>query len=234
MNHTSLYRHRLTHAADQLGLTLRRGTLDGFIVDEIALRDTYRLRSIDLPPNACVVDVGANIGTFAAAVLRRWPTARVTGFELDDENAAIAARHLAGRARIVRAAIVGDHRPTGYRIDPDNSGGHTLAFDDGPGLLPAPPSWTLHRAIDTAGCAFVDLLKMDVEGAEYDILARAARDGALAIVNRIVMEWHELSPGQRHGALVALLRRAGFDVEAVRENAAAGTLFASRRGMLAA
>ena len=221
-------RYRVAKIADDLGLKLRYGTQDDYILDEIAIRDVYRLGSISLPSNACVIDIGANVGIFSAEVLYRWPSAQVTGFELDDNNASIATAHLAGRARIVRVAIVGDHVPTGYRRDPGNSGGHMLSFDAVHGQLPAPPSLTLAQAFDLAGCPTVDLLKMDVEGAEYDILQRAARDGTLGRVRRVVMEWHEHAPGQSGESLVALLRGAGFVVESVRENIYIGTIFASR------
>lgn len=228
--HGALYDYRLDKRASDLGLTMRRGTLDWFIVDEIGLRDVYNTTSLTLPAAACILDVGANIGAFAARALERWPTARVTCIEMDAANAAQAARHLAGRARVIVAAVVGDRVPSGYRRDAENSGGHHLVYDGASRSDVAPSMMTLAQAIDATECSGVDLLKMDVEGAEHDILALAARDGALDRVRRIVMEWHEFATGQQLRTLVATLLGAGFNLSAptTRTDDATGMLSAVR------
>ena len=217
----------LASRAESLGLSLRSGTMDAWILDELDRCDVYDLRSLALPARPCVVDIGANVGIFGALVLERWPDARVTGFELDATNAAIAAVHLRGRARVVRAAIVGDRVPAGYVRDASNSGGHALA-DAGAALRPLPRTLTLGQALDAAGCDRADLVKMDIEGGEYDVLGRAARDGALDRVDRLVMEWHELAPGQSVAALAKLLGDVGFTIALRRQDDGTGILTAHR------
>jgi hypothetical protein len=58
----------------------------------------------------------------------------------------------------------------------------------------------------------VDLLKLDCEGAEYDILMRTTPD-VLSRIDRIVMEYHDHRPDVRHPALAAFLRHSGYRVD---------------------
>ncbi|HEX8904980.1 MAG TPA: amino acid adenylation domain-containing protein, partial [Longimicrobiaceae bacterium] len=52
-----------------------------FLYEEIFERGAYLGTGADLPPDACVFDVGANIGMFTLSVARRCPRARVFAFE---------------------------------------------------------------------------------------------------------------------------------------------------------
>lgn len=52
-----------------------------FVHDEIFTDRTYFRHGVTLAPNACVVDVGANIGMFALYVHRHFPGTRIIAFE---------------------------------------------------------------------------------------------------------------------------------------------------------
>lgn len=56
------------------------------------------------------------------------------------------------------------------------------------------------------------LLKIDAEGAEYQIISRLAETGALAEISAAAIEWH-LSPGKDF--LISRLASAGFTTEAI-------------------
>lgn len=124
-----------------------------------------------------VVDLGANIGMFTAYVLGVFPDARITAFEPDATNAAVLRRTAQANApaavEVVEAAAAthdGEVRfSTGNfatsRVEVDGSGIAVLALDVFPRLQGA------------------DLVKIDVEGAEWALLAdeRFARIDATAI-----------------------------------------------------
>ena len=63
----------------------------------------------------------------------------------------------------------------------------------------------------------VDLLKMDIEGAEVDVLQEA--EAKLPQVKEIMMEFHNnpSNPANSFTTALAILQRQGFNVE-VREN----------------
>ena len=57
----------------------------------------------------------------------------------------------------------------------------------------------------------VDLLKLDCEGAEYEILMSAPEE-TLAEVQRIVMEYHNVDAEHTHIQLIRFLEAAGYTV----------------------
>jgi hypothetical protein len=69
---------------------------------------------------------------------------------------------------------------------------------------------TLQEIFDRFGLERVNYLKIDCEGAEYDILSETP-GSILARVDRVSMEYHE-QPGHRVEELGECLRAAGFDV----------------------
>ena len=77
------------------------------------------------------------------------------------------------------------------------------------------PALTLHDLFERHGIDSCDLLKVDVEGQEYDILyACGAQD--LARVRRIHGEYHDVEPDNprsRSDHFEAFLRSHGFQVQ---------------------
>lgn len=75
----------------------------------------------------------------------------------------------------------------------------------------------------------VDLLKLDCEGAEYEILLKTSPE-ILHRIKRIIMEYHEIDPVHTHQVLVSFLGTQGYRVtchpNTVHDNI--GYLFATR------
>ncbi len=84
----------------------------------------------------------------------------------------------------------------------------------------AAPIWTLSDALDRLGVARVDWLKIDVEGAEFDVLRGVSPDDWPRIA-RVILE---AESDEAARAAVTLLKSAGFSV-AVRPN----TVFQNER-----
>ena len=72
--------------------TLRPGTMDGWIFDEIHTRNVYRLPE-KFSSRDVVIDIGAHIGIFTLAALDKG-CRRVYSVEADAENHRLAARNL--------------------------------------------------------------------------------------------------------------------------------------------
>jgi hypothetical protein len=72
-------------------------------------------------------------------------------------------------------------------------------------------------------------LKLDCEGAEYDILFHASAD-TLARIDHICLEYHDAITPHAHPELVALLARHGFTVRTYPNpvHAEIGLLYATR------
>src|SRR5262249_27635066 len=150
--------------------------------------------------------------------------------EMDGTNFARLKSHLGERANVSlnHCAVIGAKTPAGYSFIPANTGAHALIYAPREDLRPAGTTTTLDALLTPRSIDHVHLLKLDVEGAEFEILREAARDGTLGKVDRVVGEWHETF-GDKHGELGELLA-PWFDVKFTRINDTSGMFFAEKHG----
>jgi FkbM family methyltransferase len=187
-----------------------------------------------LKPGDCAIDVGGHIGFFtmhmAAAV---GPAGRVYAFEPLDANADLLERSIAendfgGRVRFLRAAVgaaPGTATLT-FPVETLNSGGAYLLRDGG-----VPLAGNRKKEVPLVALDALDLrrpvrfVKMDVEGAEPQVLRGAAR-----ILERdkpvILSELHptqlERASGITAGQFLAQIAALGYRAHRL-EGAAVGT-----------
>lgn len=201
-------------------LLLRGGTSDFHMFHRIFLRDEYRTRGRLRPPLACVVDLGANVGIFSTFAARL--SQRVLAFEPLPMNYEHLLRNVGGRKNVtaLRMAVSGEPGVLRiYRGATKKLSGTPSAFRDGNTLVSdefdEAPATTLDKVFAEHGVERCDLLKIDIEGSEYDVL-HAASDATLAKVQRIHGEYHDVRPEDprtRIDAFAAWLRSKGFQVE---------------------
>lgn len=157
-----------------------------------------------------VLDCGANIGLATLAIKRAHPRARVTAFEADPSLAAVLVSNLARNGahdvECVPAAVWIAPGEVPFLAEGSDSGaiaGVTASM--------AAPTIQVRavRLRDWIAREPIDLLKLDIEGAEGDVL-RDCED-VLGHVAAIHMEVHDFVPGRRQlPACLELLERAGF------------------------
>ena len=166
------------------------------------------------PPEAgdprLIWDLGANIGLTLADMAVRFPAARIIGVEIDAENAELARRNLepwAERCEVVQAGVWPEDGEIRYhRLAGGTSGHHVADVPEGAqaaGVAKAPsvsPETLLSRS---GPDAVVDFAKVDIEGAERELLRNATAWAAR--VRAITVEVHEpYSAAQCEGDLQAL------------------------------
>lgn len=153
-----------------------------------------------------ILDVGGNIGMFAQWAHRRWPTAHITSFEPDPDNLVVFRAGLEPDAPIelIEAAAM---TRSGHAVLAAGSGaGRQVDFSDRPqpGSMPAVDIFQ--------HLAQADLVKMDIEGGEWPILA----DPRLADLSRVtwVIEFHRVGAPTLPAVSAArdLFEAAGFQV----------------------
>jgi FkbM family methyltransferase len=183
---------------------LLRSPADLATVGEVLVDDLYEVPGVD--DARVIVDLGSHIGTSIVFFRQRHPNAEIHGFEPDPRSfEALQANvgALEGVSVDPRAVAAGPGEAR-LRSSP-NSLASSLVAGDGE---PVPVRTVgLDGIIDELGLDRIDLLKIDVEGAEYEVLANAAR---LGIVRAIAGELHPQLVPVAPDAFFALLD--GFDV----------------------
>lgn len=170
-------------------------------INEIFCEDCYRI--CRLPPLCRVIDGGANIGSFSLFVKWLRPLAQIIAIEPSAGNLGYLRRNLA------------DNKVQGVEILPVALGaaaGETwIGGETSDGLRTGSRGSECVKVV-TLGDVIqepVDLLKLDIEGAELDVIRGAGK--ALSMVNRVVIEYHH-----RNGRLLqvpellAVLRDQAF------------------------
>ena len=230
---------------DGRSFEIRGGTQDFHVFHRIFLRDEYRLgrshRGLDRSHSAgagwgCVVDLGANVGLFALRAAR--VARRVVSYEPFPGNVEQLRRNARvwPEVELVPEAVAGKPGTLRlYRPKAEGLSGLHSAYRDGANLTDAfdeVPATTLDQLFERHQIADCELLKIDVEGAEYDILY-AASDATFARIRRIYGEYHNVrpeDPSTRIAALSAFLGSKGFDVElAPKQKDNLGMFYAVRR-----
>jgi FkbM family methyltransferase len=185
-------------------------------------------RCYPLPPDcATIVDAGANIGLFALFAARERPNARIISlepfpqtFQLLEQN--IRANSLEGRVLALQQALADS---TGMR--------QMIAFGESPtnrvvlhGMedLSKPAqsvqSITLADLLEKHELETLDLLKMDVEGSEWEILFSTPAS-VLRRIGSILLEYHEVHArfGYKPEQLFSYMASAGHKLNYREEDA---------------
>lgn len=147
-----------------------------------------------------IVDAGGNIGTFSLAAAARFPGVPITIYEPDDANALVLAENLRENgieANLVKKGVW--------------SSATTLYFqtrDSYSGFISNEPSDVAVQCV-VPDVASNDWLKLDVEGAEYEVLPALFAKGIYPYF--ISLELHHRM--ERGDDLLALARTNGYIAE---------------------
>jgi FkbM family methyltransferase len=189
--------------------------VDHVPIIEIVFRGDYGA----MPNDATIVDIGANIGVFSLHAALNGRNNRVFAYEpmqafYDLMVANVAANGLSDRVRCYQYAVAAEARqrdiytqrpgfffPTLLaEAETDTAGAVTIACT------------TLEAILEENGLEAIDLLKMDCEGAEYEILYRAS-DACLSRIAEMRLEYHVLEGSDENpDSLAAFLADKGFRV----------------------
>lgn len=195
-----------------------RSFLDAWIIKETCLDRDYERHGVDLQDGWQVVDIGAGLGDFTIYAARRCPRGRVYAYEPFPESFALLQHNLELNAisnvQAVRGAVSGRAAEGMQLYVVGEAVQHTTALNaetksESDGMTVT--SMSLDQVL--APLPQCDFMKMDCEGAEYDVLLNAS-PAALAKIKRLSMEVHDgpAAPGRSRHELAEHLRRHGFRV----------------------
>jgi len=134
-----------------------------------------------------IFDLGANVGFASLFFSRRYPEARIFAVEADPLTYVRLVRNLACLPHVttLHRAVAGSDGP--MRFYPSvESIGSSLKATHGSGTAIEVPGVSIDSLMREAGVDRIDLLKMDIEGAEFEALRAAPLDR----VEELITEFH--------------------------------------------
>lgn len=226
------------------GFTFRDNTSDKNIFYDVFERNEYKLPV--LKPTDLVLDIGAHIGSFSAKAYAMGSRS-VVAYEPDKANYDLAKKHLepySDGVIVVNAAVVGsdDVREvyhSGYTVfehgEINTGGGNTVQVTPATVGATSVPAISIRTIFDTMGVNSysrrLKVLKLDCEGAEWDILYSLSSTYKSSI-DYICMEFHEYGT-YTAGDLIAHLRMFGLQVDYFRHGTSnLGMIFAKSGAMI--
>lgn len=189
-----------------------RTLMDLWIIKETCLDRQYERASTELEDGWTILDIGAGLGDWCICVASRYPQTVIYAYEPFLESFALLEENLSlNRVKNVKAfpyAVSSSGGSINLYAVSQNAVQHSTALkSDMPGTRVK--SVTLDQVLsEVTQC---DYLKMDCEGAEYDILF-GADDLTLQKIKRICLEYHDGVTEFSHQDLVQFLDRKGFQI----------------------
>lgn len=172
---------------------------------------------LHIPDNSTIIDIGANAGFFTLFATSRYTNSSVLAYEPIPSNFTQCQRNRELNAdcdiKCFQKAVAGCSGTVEIMFDPDDS------FTTNATIFQKPHKHNKVIRVPSIGLSDIfrehsinrcNLLKMDCEGAEYDIIYNCPLD-CLSRINQIAMEVHGgIEPGQNIDSLAAYLNEQGF------------------------
>ncbi len=194
---------------------LARTAMDVWIIKETCLDRDYEAASVPLQAGWTVVDIGAALGDFTVHAARQCAPGAVYAYEPFPASFALLEQNVRlnglTNAHLFPLAVGGAAsgplvlRATGAAVQHST----TATVSTAPAVTV--PSLSLNQIFAEQKLPHCDYLKIDCEGAEYEILFAATAE-TLAQIRRLCLEYHEGVTPHTRDDLARFLREHGFAV----------------------
>jgi len=158
------------------------------LFEDLYLNDEY---FVQLPKNPTIIDLGSEVGLSVFYFKTIYPTARVLAFEPDPESFHLLSNNVKNnkmkKVSCFNAAVANKVGSTSFYVDNIVPGSLTMSLSP----LRQQKKITVHvRRLSSFIKKTVDLLKMDIEGAELDVLLDLSQKHKLKHIHRLIIEYH--------------------------------------------
>ena len=198
-----------------LKMNIRPKTSDRATITEMFVVRPYERKDLgyEIQPSDTVLDVGANIGAFSLKAAYRNNLAIIYSLEpvkhLYDQLCKNVRINECKNIHTYNLAM--DAQDGDRKLNVSDSMSSFYFGDEGKGTQTV-KTVSLSSFLTTHQISQIDFLKMDCEGAEFDIIPNTSSE-TLRCINRIAMEFHNRSAEQTVTLLKSDLESKGFEVD---------------------
>ena len=186
------------HRAQPLTIELGRTVIHGqnwaeldFLFNEVFIGDEYFVKLPRRDP--LIIDCGANIGCATLYFKLHYPDARIIAFEPNPFCFEVLKKNVTDNhlkhVTLVPAACASAPGTTTFHVNPGFSPMSSALGTRDPKHQTVPIEVKLVQLSD-AVTEDVDLLKLDIEGGEWEVFANLVASGKFARIHRLAIEYH--------------------------------------------
>lgn len=207
------------NVANNAKFKLRVNTSDKLILLEVWKTKAYIDQDFNIKKNDVVVDIGANIGAFSVLASKKAFDGKIYAYEPDKENYDMLKKNNAlndlHNVFVSNAAVTEKKGHIDFFTSKLNNGGHSIYSTDSKKATKV-KSTTLSDIFKINNLKRINYLKIDAEGAEYNILLNTPAK-IIRKVDKIVLEYHDyLNHDHDYKDLEEYLEGNGFKVKITR------------------
>jgi FkbM family methyltransferase len=170
-------------------VTIRPGTSDFYCFNKVFLDEEYAV-PFDTNPRL-IIDAGANIGLATLYLSARFPQAKVIAIEPEPSNYELLVRNCSGLTNVTAWHAAVWNNDTSLQIQNPNA--EKWAFTVTPctrDAASAITALTIPQILARSGHDKIDILKLDIEGAERELFCNGC-EAWLPYVAMIIIELHD-------------------------------------------
>lgn len=195
---------------------VRTNTSDKFFLWEVWKTNSYITEDFNIKKDDVIVDIGANIGAFSILAARKASDGRVFAYEPNKKNYNLLLKNKSlnnlRNLLVLNLAVAGKKGHADLFISKLNYGAHSICSADSKKSVKV-KSIGLRDIFAMNNLKRINYLKIDAEGAEYDILLNTPAE-IIRKVDKIVLEYHDyLNHNHDYKDLKEYLEGNGFKVE---------------------
>lgn len=164
----SLKKERIRLPQSKRSIYLRRKTKDTETFKEIFITSLYHMR-LPMQPKT-IVDAGANVGLASLFFHLKFPKASIVALEIEAQNAACIRKNTAGITTIEVLEKALYNRASFFKIEDPYNASNSFQIKEVSETEPYDiASITLDTLMAERGWETIDVLKIDIEGAEKEL-----------------------------------------------------------------
>lgn len=204
------------HKPMKTSIFLRRDTTDIWNFREIMEHNVYGILGQYMKSSKTIIDLGANIGLASYYFAATFKDARIFSVEPDSDNFKILSKNLSkliksNRCKLLQGAAWKENAELRISEPSKDLGKWALQVEAAPSTESKTnvfQGYTLHQILEKSGFETVDLLKIDIEGAEVDVFQ--ADTEWMKKVKVLAIEFHDDS--RERSGFDAVLKKYNFQI----------------------